>query len=591
MRRILPLFLILLVSAFVLAACGGEDDGSGSNGGGTGDTSSGTSGAFNVSITAQNSEFNKDELTVPPNRDIELEFRNQDASIPHNVAFYRARAAQESIYVGELFPGVATRTYEFTSPAAGEYFFRCDVHPDTMTGTLVVQQNVSATQTATPTASGTGSPQAAPALTDSDLKMERVSGLDQPTQMVFLSANDLLVTEKTGDVVRVRDGKVEGPVLELAANYADERGVLGITLHPQFEQNRYVYVYWTWTGEGTAPEGLFGPTSDDINKVPPLGNRVDRFTWDGSKLNFDRNILELPSRTTDLTLNRRRGNHDAGVIRFGPDGKLYAVIGDQNVRGPLQNIEDGQQLSGRDQLVGVVLRVNDDGSVPSDNPFADIGDPRAEIYVYGLRNSFGYDWDPRDGKFWLQTNGQASYDELGWYEPGDNLGWIQLMGPPSRFEDYKQREINTERKLDNPLYPPERLADSAEAAQDRLVMLPGAEYRAPVFAWRVAVAPAAMQFVRGPALGGDYDGNLLVGDVNTGSIYRFVPNASRDGFQFSGGLADGVNDNTAEDKVGEMKDSLLASGIPVATDIKNGPDGSIWIASAGLQSLIKITRR
>src|SRR5690606_31246923 len=133
------------------------------------------------------------------------------------------------------------------------------------------------------------------------------------------------------------------PVLELAANYADERGVLGLTLHPDFETNNWVYVYWTWSGEGSVPDGLLGEATEDLEAVPDFGNRVDRFLWDGQTLTFDTNIIELPPRITDLTLDRRRGNHNAGVIDFGPDGKLYVAIGDQNVRSRLQNVADAPE--------------------------------------------------------------------------------------------------------------------------------------------------------------------------------------------------------------------------------------------------------
>ena len=431
-----------------------------------------------------------------------------------------------------------------------------------------------------------------PALIDENLEIvETVSGLNSPTQMVFLAENDLLVTEKNGRVVRVREGQVEGPVLELAANFADERGVLGIALHPEFDANNYVYIYWTWTGVGQPPEGLLGEPSEDIEQVPELGNRVDRFTWDGERLTFDRNIIELPSRTTDLTLDRRRGNHDAGVIKFGPDGKLYVVMGDQNERGQLQNVADGPPPQHPQNTLAVVLRLNDDGSVPDDNPFVSAGPDVAPIFVYGVRNSFGYDFDPETGEFWLQTNGQASYDQLSRYTAGANLGWIQLMGPPDRFPDYKERESAHERALDAPAFPPDRLANSGDEAVSRLVLLEGATYQPPLLSWQRAVAPAAVGFVDGAGLGEDYDGDLLVGDVNTGSIYHFELSDDRMSLALEGGLADGVNDNAEGDPVGELADNIFATGMFVGTDIKTAPDGTVWIASLANGELYHIAAR
>jgi glucose/arabinose dehydrogenase len=195
------------------------------------------------------------------------------------------------------------------------------------------------------------------------------------------------------------------------------------------------------------------------------------------------------------------------------------------------------------------------------------------------------------GQFWLQVNGQASYDQIGRYQAGDNVGWIQVMGPPERFLDYKNLEIDTDRKLDNAAYPPERLANRPEEALQRLVMLPGAHYRQPLFAWRIAVAPAGMGFIKGTVLGNDYTGDLLLGDVNTGSIYRFELTQDRQNLNLGGPLSDKINDNSRSDPIGEVKDRLFASGLPVGTDIKSGPDGALWITSLGTQSLYRITKR
>jgi glucose/arabinose dehydrogenase len=423
---------------------------------------------------------------------------------------------------------------------------------------------------------------------DSNLQVRTIEGFSAPTQMTFIGDDDALVLQKSGEVMRVRGGEVEGPVITLKANYADERGLLGIALHPDFEQNHYVYLYWTWTGEGEEPDGLFGEGSEDIEQVPELGNRIDRFTWDGETLTFDRNIIQLASRTTDLTLDRRRGNHDGGVLRFGPDGKLYLVMGDQNARGPLQNVADGPPVDGPEDLLGVVIRLNDDGSTPDDNPFVSEGAPLDKVWVYGVRNSFGYDFDPETGDLWLGINGQASYDMLGRYGGGSNAGWIQLMGPPERLEDYKELESASERLLDAVEFPPSMLADSSEEAISRLVLFPGAEYVEPRFSWRLAVAPAAVTFL-GDGLGPDYAGDILVGDVNTGVIYRFELTDDRQDLVLEGPLEDRVADNSRDNMVGELDGHLFGQGMLVATDIDNAPDGSVWIVSSALGEIYQVS--
>jgi glucose/arabinose dehydrogenase len=225
----------------------------------------------------------------------------------------------------------------------------------------------------------------APTVLDPNLAVRTVvSGLNQPTSMAFLGENDFLILEKaSGQVKRVVNGAVQSTVLDLAVNSASERGLLGMALHPNFPATPHVYLYWT--------ESSTGADSNVTLNVPLLGNRVDRFVWDGSTLTQDINIIKLRAlqqdrnSATDPNLVTPAGNHDGGVIRFGPDGKLYIFIGDVGRRGWMQNLVNGPLGPGQDDdnfggpeaddahLTGVLLRLNDDGSTPDDNPFTDIG--------------------------------------------------------------------------------------------------------------------------------------------------------------------------------------------------------------------------
>src|SRR5262245_34806871 len=190
--------------------------------------------------------------------------------------------------------------------------------------------------------------------------------------MAFIGANDILVLQKgDGRVRRVINGVLQpGQVLDVAVDQASERGLLGIALHPNFPTTPFVYLYFTESSTG----------SDTSGSPAPLRNRVDRYIWNDAALVSPNLILDLPISSA--------GNHNGGTMTFGPDGKLYVVIGDANHNGPLQNIS-----SGSPDNTGVIFRLNDDGSAPSDNPFFSQSD-LAKYYAYGVRNSFGLAFDP-----------------------------------------------------------------------------------------------------------------------------------------------------------------------------------------------------
>jgi aldose sugar dehydrogenase len=153
-----------------------------------------------------------------------------------------------------------------------------------------------------------------------------VGGLSQPTAMVFIGPGDILVTQKAdGRVRRVINGVLQpGDVLDVAVDSASERGLLGIARHPAFPSAPFVYVYYTESATG----------GDTVGSPTPQANRVYRYTWTGTALVNPLLILDLPVTPGP--------NHDGGTILFGPDAKLYVVIGDLNRNGQLQNNQGGR---------------------------------------------------------------------------------------------------------------------------------------------------------------------------------------------------------------------------------------------------------
>jgi aldose sugar dehydrogenase len=234
------------------------------------------------------------------------------------------------------------------------------------------------------------------------VKLETVvAGLEVPWGIAFLPGGDALVTERPGRVRlipaltkrKAGDATKLPLVATIAVDSDEEGGLLGVALHPQFEQNRFIYLYMT------------------VREGGRKSNRVERWRLaeDLGSARFDRRIVEgIPS----------AAYHDGGRIRFGPDGMLYAGTGDG--RDPERSQDPGS-------LGGKVLRLTPDGEVPKDNPVA--GNP---LYVLGVRNTQGFDW--REGRFYVTDHGPSGellrrgHDEVNLASPGANLGWPTIYG-------------------------------------------------------------------------------------------------------------------------------------------------------------------
>jgi len=468
-------------------------------------------------------------------------------------------------------------------------------------------------------------------INDPNLQVTTVlnTGIGQPIGIVFLGADDYFVLERaTGQVKRVIGGVVQPtPVLDLAVNSNSERGLLSMVLDPSFPATPFVYISWV--------ESSTGADSGVVSEVPLLGQHVDRFVWDGATLSLDRNLLLLRSRQSDNvpvpghegTQNpNENGNHNGGVLKFGPDGKLYLFTGDRGRRGWLQNLANGPFLTPPQSddlfggpapddahLTGVIIRLNSDGSTPADNPFyaagaamgGQVGANIQKVFSYGHRNGFGMAFDPIGGWLWETENADDAFSELNRVTPGMNGGWIQFAGPVSRIAEFKQIETTQfGSAMQQVRYPPTRVAYTPALARSRLFSLPGSTYVDPEFSWKYEVGPSGVAFLNGSALGAEYEGTMWMGSARSfqqvggtgGSLYLIRLTQDRLHVDTSADprLADKVADNLFRAQKFEATESeslLIGSGFGTTPDIEQGPDGNLYVVSITDNAIYKISRK
>jgi glucose/arabinose dehydrogenase len=246
-----------------------------------------------------------------------------------------------------------------------------------------------------------GLPQEQLAGTPPDLKIEvLVSGLDTAWAIDFAPDGRIFVTERPGRIRVVEEGRLlTEPWMTLEVAAVGEAGLMGLALDPQFARNRFIYVAYTYrTANGR------------------LQNRLVRLREDPKtgKGNLDKVLIDNVAGAN---------NHDGGRVKFGPDGKLHWTMGDA------QTTKFAQDLR---SLNGKILRLNADGTIPTDNPF-----PNSYVYSYGHRNPQGLAWQPKTQRLYSTEHGPSGFqgccrDEVNYIEPGKNYGWPEIRADETR---------------------------------------------------------------------------------------------------------------------------------------------------------------
>jgi aldose sugar dehydrogenase len=388
----------------------------------------------------------------------------------------------------------------------------------------------------------------APFVSDPNLKVEALyQGLEHPTSMAFLGKDDILVLEKdNGTVRRIVNGTIlSKPLLDVPVESKAERGMLGVAIQKNMSTSRagiqkestYVFLYFT-------------AAKKDGGKA--IGNSLYRYELVDNKLVNPKLLLDLPAGFY----------HNGGRILIGPDHYLYLVVGelDNNTLSHERNkaLNNQSRSANEPDGRGGILRIDQNGQPIGTHGILGDREPINKYYAYGIRNSFGMDFDPLTGKLWDTENGPLFGDEINLVEPGFNSGWRKVQGIWNvYFGEKKDDEIKGGLASENPA---------------NLINFDGkGRYSSPEFTWNGTLAPTAIKFLSTDKLGKKYENDIFVADVNNHRIYHFELNQNRTALLLQGPLIDKVADS---DK--ELNNVIFAGGFGLITDFEIGPDGYLY---------------
>lgn len=329
---------------------------------------------------------------------------------------------------------------------------------------------------------------------------------DQPWAMTFLPDGALLVTEKPGNLkLRTPDGTVQSITGVPAVSYGGQGGLGDVILHPRFSQNNLVYLSWAEAGEGAVSGAA-------------VGRATLMRTSGGGQLSG----LQVIWRQTPKVSGQAHFGHR---LAFDAAGKLWITSGERQRGAPAQDLK---------QNLGKVIRLNDDGTAPADNPFADQGAVAAQVWSLGHRNPLGLAFDAR-GRLWTHEMGPMGGDEVNLIERGSNYGWPIV----SNGDNYDGSPIP-----DHDTRP---------------------EFNAPEISWNPVIAPAGFIIYSGDLFPG-WRGNGFIGGLVSRGLVRVV---------------------LLGDRPREIERFDLGERI---REVEQGPDGALWVLEDGANKrLLKLT--
>jgi glucose/arabinose dehydrogenase len=338
-----------------------------------------------------------------------------------------------------------------------------------------------------------------------EVKVDEVAvGLKHPWSIAFMANGDALVTERAGGLRKLTKAGDLGPEISglPKLSIVGQGGMLGVTMHPDFARNQWVYVCLS-VADGNV-------RGSEVHRGKLVGNKLENVT-----------TIFVAQEKIDSAY------HFGCRLVFDNDKKLYVSLGDRG------NKEQAQSTNNH---FGVVVRLNDDGSIPADNPFIDGQAP--EIFTYGHRNVQGMALHPSSGKVWTHEHGPKGGDEVNILSNGDNYGWPKI----TYGVNYNGTEITDKTAMDG--------------------------MRQPLTYWDPSIAPSGMAFYTGNEFP-EWKGNLLIGSLK----FRYLNRITMDG-----------------DKVLEQE-ALLKDRNERVRDVKQAPDGSIYVLTDDAQGkVLRLTK-